>query len=41
MAATTLSHAYPLGTRVNEQGNLEVGGCDVVELVERYGSSSS
>jgi len=38
MAATTLSHAYPLGTRVNEQGNLEVGGCDVVELAERYGT---
>jgi diaminopimelate decarboxylase len=38
MAATTLSHAYPLDTRVNEQGNLEVGGCDVVELAERYGT---
>src|SRR6185312_739498 len=38
MAATTLSHAYPLGTRVNEQGNLEIGGCDVVELAERYGT---
>jgi diaminopimelate decarboxylase len=38
MAATSLSHAYPLGTRVNEQGHLEVGGCDVVELVERFGT---
>ena len=38
MAATALSHAYPLGTRVNEQGHLEVGGCDVVELAERYGT---
>jgi diaminopimelate decarboxylase len=38
MAATTLSHAYPLGTRVNEQRNLEIGGCDVVELAERYGT---
>ena len=38
MAATALSHAYPLGTRVNERGHLEVGGCDVVELAERYGT---
>jgi diaminopimelate decarboxylase len=38
MAATSLSHTYPLGTRVNEQGHLEVGGCDVVELAERYGT---
>jgi diaminopimelate decarboxylase len=38
MAATTLSHAYPLGTRVNERGHLEIGGCDVVELAERYGT---
>jgi diaminopimelate decarboxylase len=38
MAAIALSHAYPLGTRVNERGHLEVGGCDVVELVERFGT---
>jgi diaminopimelate decarboxylase len=38
MAATAISHAYPLGTRVNEQGHLEVGGCDVVELAERFGT---
>ena len=38
MAATTLSHAYPLGTRVNERGHLEVGGCDVVELAGRFGT---
>jgi diaminopimelate decarboxylase len=38
MAATSLSHAYPLGTRVNTQGHLEVGGCDVVELAERFGT---
>jgi diaminopimelate decarboxylase len=34
----TLSPAYPLGTRVNERGHLEVGGCDVVELAERFGT---
>jgi diaminopimelate decarboxylase len=38
MAAITLSHAYPLGTRMNERGHLEVGGCDVVELAERFGT---
>jgi diaminopimelate decarboxylase len=38
MAATALSHVYPLGTRVNERGRLEVGGCDVVELAERFGT---
>jgi diaminopimelate decarboxylase len=34
----TLSHSYPIGTRVNERGHLEVGGCDVVELAERFGT---
>jgi diaminopimelate decarboxylase len=38
MATTSLSHVYPLGTRVNERGHLEVGGCDVVELAERFGT---
>jgi diaminopimelate decarboxylase len=38
MAATALSHAYPLGTSINERGHLEVGGCDVVDLAERYGT---
>jgi diaminopimelate decarboxylase len=38
MAATALSNAYPLGTTVNERGHLEVGGCDVVELAERFGT---
>jgi diaminopimelate decarboxylase len=38
MAATALSQAYPLGTRVNERGRLEVGGCDVVDLVAEHGT---
>jgi diaminopimelate decarboxylase len=38
MATLSLSSAYPLGTRVNELGHLEIGGCDVVELAERYGT---
>src|SRR6185295_11449254 len=38
MAATALSQAYPLGTAINERGRLEVGGCDLVELAEQYGT---
>src|SRR5919197_1136207 len=32
------SHVYPLGTRVNERGHLEVGGCDVLEVVGQFGT---
>ena len=40
MAATArgISHVYPAGTRANERGRLEIGGCDAVELVEQFGS---
>src|SRR2546430_17501782 len=38
MATTALSQAYPLGTVINERGHLEVGGCDVVDLAERFGT---
>jgi diaminopimelate decarboxylase len=38
MAATALSHVYPLGSRVNEAGRLEVGGCDLVELAREHGT---
>jgi diaminopimelate decarboxylase len=39
MASTqTLSHIYPLGSRVNEHGHLEVGGCDLIELAAQYGT---
>ena len=34
----TLSHVYPIGSRINERGHLEIGGCDVVELAERFGT---
>ena len=37
-AVQTLSHVYPIGSRVNERGHLEIGGCDVVELAERFGT---
>ena len=33
-----LSHVYPLGTRVNERGHLELGGCDAVELAREFGT---
>jgi diaminopimelate decarboxylase len=32
------SPVYPTGSRVNERGHLEVAGCDVVELAERFGT---
>ena len=28
----------PVTTKINDAGNLEIGGCDTVELVEKYGS---
>src|SRR4051795_3775586 len=34
----TVSHVYPLGSRLNERGRLEVGGCDVVELAREFGT---
>jgi diaminopimelate decarboxylase len=38
MAAVAVSHVYPLGSRLNERGALEVGGCDVVELAREFGT---
>ena len=38
MAITALSHVYPIGSRINEAGRLEVGGCDAVELADEYGT---
>jgi len=32
------SAIYPQGSRVNERGHLEVGGCDVVELTAEFGT---
>jgi diaminopimelate decarboxylase len=34
------SPVYPAGSRVNESGHLEIAGCDVVELAERFGTPS-
>ncbi len=32
------SHVYPIGSRVNEAGHLEIGGCDVLELAREFGT---
>jgi diaminopimelate decarboxylase len=37
-ATSTLSAVYPLGSRVNGQGRLEIGGCDTVELAREFGT---
>jgi diaminopimelate decarboxylase len=37
-AAFDLSSAYPRGSRVNERGHLEVGGCDLTELAAAFGT---
>jgi diaminopimelate decarboxylase len=37
-AAAGVSHVYPLGSRINEQGRLEIGGCDLIELAEEFGT---
>src|SRR3954451_19100035 len=34
----TVSHVYPLGSRLNERRRLEVGGCDVIELAKEHGT---
>ena len=35
---TSLSNVFPLGSRLNERGRLEVGGCDTVELARELGT---
>ncbi len=38
MSALAVSHVYPLGSRLNERGRLEVGGCDVVGVAAEFGT---
>ena len=38
LTASGLSHVYPAGTRVNERGHLEIGGCDAIELAREFGT---
>jgi diaminopimelate decarboxylase len=35
---TSLSTVFPLGSRLNELGRLEVGGCDAIELAREFGT---
>jgi diaminopimelate decarboxylase len=35
---TSVSEAFPLGSRFNERGRLEVGGCDTIELSREFGT---
>jgi diaminopimelate decarboxylase len=35
---TALSHVFPLGSRLNERGHVEVGGCDTIELAREFGT---
>lgn len=37
-ATSLLSSVYPLGSRLNERGVLEVGGCDTIELAREFGT---
>jgi len=34
----TLSHVFPIGSRLDENGRLQIGGCDVIELADRFGT---
>jgi diaminopimelate decarboxylase len=38
VATEQLSHVLPLGSRVNDLGHLEIGGCDAVELAREFGT---
>ena len=38
MAAVAVSHVYPLGSRLNERGVLEIGGCDLAEVAREFGT---
>jgi diaminopimelate decarboxylase len=37
-APARLGHVYPLGSRLNEAGRLEIGGCDAIELAREFGT---
>jgi diaminopimelate decarboxylase len=33
-----LGHVYPLGSRINAAGQLEIGGCDTLDLAREFGT---
>ena len=38
VTGTSLSSVFPMGSRLNERGRIEVGGCDMIELASEYGT---
>jgi len=38
VTGTSLSPVFPLGSRLNERGVLEIGGCDALELAREFGT---
>src|SRR5689334_17425247 len=38
VTGTVISGAFPLGSRIDGQGRLEVGGCDTIELAREFGT---
>jgi diaminopimelate decarboxylase len=37
-AGAGVSHVYPIGSRINARGHLEVGGCDVFDIAAEFGT---
>ena len=37
-AGTGVSHVFPIGSRLNERGRLEIGGCDVFDVADEFGT---
>jgi diaminopimelate decarboxylase len=37
-AGTGVSHVFPIGSRLNDRGWLEIGGCDVSEVAREFGT---
>jgi diaminopimelate decarboxylase len=37
-AGAGVTHVYPIGSRLNERGRLEIGGCDVFDVAREFGT---
>jgi diaminopimelate decarboxylase len=37
-AQQQLSHVYPIGSHLDGEGRLHVGGCDVLDLAAEFGT---
>jgi diaminopimelate decarboxylase len=38
LTGTSLSRVFPFGSRINERGRIEIGGCDTIELAREFGT---